>query len=103
MNGDESFALLVAVGEAIANAVEHAYGDREPGLVEVRTTSTSSRFTVQIDDYGRWRPFQRREERGRGIPLMHALVDGVQIKSTQTSTSITLSIDRKPQADEATA
>lgn len=103
LSDDEAFSLLVAVGEAIANAVEHAYGEREPGLVEVRTTSTPARFTVQVDDYGRWRPFQKREERGRGIPLMHALVDGVQIKSTQTNTSITLSIDRKPPADEVSA
>lgn len=103
LGSDESFSLLVAVGEAIANAVEHAYGEREPGLVEVRTKSSAERFTVQVDDYGRWRPFQKREERGRGIPLMHALVDGVQIKSTQSSTSITLSIDLKPAADEATA
>ena len=103
LGSDESFSLLVAVGEAIANAVEHAYGEREPGLVEVRTKATGERFTVQIDDFGRWRPFQKREERGRGIPLMHALVDGVQIKSTQSSTSITLSIDLKPAVDEATA
>ena len=101
MNADQEFSLLVAVGEAIANAVEHAYGDTDPGLVEVRTSCAQDRFTVQIDDYGRWRPFQKREERGRGIPLMHALVDGVQIKSTQTSTSITLTIDLQRDAAES--
>ncbi|GAC1500423.1 MAG: hypothetical protein NVS1B14_04330 [Vulcanimicrobiaceae bacterium] len=90
---DETFALLVAVGEAIANAVEHAYGEREPGLVEIKTLTDGSRFIVQVDDHGRWRPFQQREERGRGSPLMHALVDGVQIKSSQTNTSITLTLD----------
>lgn len=97
-SSDTEFSLLVAVGEAIANAVEHAYGDREPGLLNLRTHFEGSRFIVNVDDYGRWRPFARREERGRGIPLMHALCDGVQIKSTQNSTSITLSIDLKREA-----
>jgi serine phosphatase RsbU (regulator of sigma subunit)/anti-sigma regulatory factor (Ser/Thr protein kinase) len=99
LTADEEFSMLVAVGEAIANAVEHAYGDREPGLVEITMHNDANRLTVQVDDYGRWRPFQKREERGRGIPLMHALVDGVQIKSTQTSTSITLSLDLKRDAE----
>ena len=99
LSSDEEFSMLVAVGEAIANAVEHAYGDREPGLVEITMHDEANRLVVQVDDYGRWRPFQKREERGRGIPLMHALVDGVQIKSTQTSTSITLSLDLKRGAE----
>ncbi|MDP9017050.1 MAG: SpoIIE family protein phosphatase [Candidatus Eremiobacteraeota bacterium] len=98
---DQTFAVLVAVGEAIANAVEHAYGDREPGLVEVKTHMKDGRFMVQIDDYGRWRPTQKKDERGRGIPLMHALVDGVQIKSTQTNTCITLSIDLDRTSESA--
>ena len=93
LTDDQTFAVLVAAGEAIANAVEHAYGDREPGLVEIKTHCDGQRLMIQVDDYGRWRPFQKREERGRGIPLMHALVDGVQIKSSQTNTSITLSLD----------
>lgn len=102
LTSDQEFSLLVAVGEAIANAVEHAYGDVEPGLVEIKTRYADNRFVVQIDDYGRWRPFQKREERGRGIPLMHALVDGVQIKSTQTNTSITLTMNL-PQDDNTAA
>lgn len=97
-SSDAEFSVLVGVGEAIANAVEHAYGDREPGLLQLQTRIEGSRFVVRVDDYGRWRPFTRREERGRGIPLMHALCDGVQIKSTQNSTSITLSIDLNREA-----
>ena len=100
MDSDLEFDLLVAVGEAIANAVEHAYGDQQTGLVEITTHHDDGRFTVRVDDFGRWRPFVKRDERGRGIPLMHALVDGVQIKSTQTSTSITLTINLKRDAVE---
>jgi serine/threonine-protein kinase RsbW len=91
---DRRFALVVATGEAIANAVEHAYRGDPSGEITVRTDITATSVVVAVEDQGRWRPFQKREERGRGITLMHQLVDGVRITSTQTSTVVTLTLSR---------
>ena len=48
---------------------------------------------VTVEDFGRWRSFVKREERGRGIDLMRAFSDGVQIKSRQDSTAVVLRVD----------
>ncbi|HEX3671367.1 MAG TPA: ATP-binding protein, partial [Candidatus Cybelea sp.] len=76
----------------IANAVEHAYHGGEPGLIRFETAREDGLFIVTVEDFGRWRPFVRREERGRGIELMHAFMDGVQIHSTHESTRIVLKV-----------
>jgi len=89
---ERQFSLLIAVGEAIANAVEHAYRGEKPGPIVVRIDRSDEYLTVSIEDRGRWRQFQRRDERGRGITLMHELTDGAKITSTQTSTIVTLSM-----------
>lgn len=84
------FGILVALGEAVANAIEHAYRDTAPGLIRLETASEGPNFVLSVEDFGRWRPFVRREERGRGIEIMHAFMDGVQIRSTRESTQIVL-------------
>lgn len=89
-SGERQFGVLVAVGEAIANAVEHGYRGMEPGIIRLRVDVENGQLLVTVEDFGRWRPFVRREERGRGIELMHAFMDGVQIKSTRGSTAIVL-------------
>lgn len=84
------FDLVIAVGEAVANAVEHAYRDAPPGLVQLRIDRDARQLVATIEDFGHWRPFARSEERGRGIELMHACMDSVQIRSTRASTQILL-------------
>ncbi|MBV8489626.1 MAG: SpoIIE family protein phosphatase [Candidatus Eremiobacteraeota bacterium] len=90
ISDEKRFGVLVAVGEAIANAVEHAYRGSTPGLLRLDIEVQALQLVVTIEDFGRWRPFVRREERGRGIELMHAFMDGVQIKTTRDSTAIVL-------------
>jgi len=87
---ERRFGILVALGEAIANAVEHAYRGASPGLIRLALERHPNLLIVSVEDFGRWRPFVRREERGRGIELMHAFMDSVQILSTRQSTKIVL-------------
>ena len=91
IDSDTSFALVTAVGEAMANAVEHAYGDTI-GNVRVRVACTGDAIHATIEDGGRWKAAQKRDERGRGLPLMRALCEGVEIHTNQVCTSIQLRI-----------
>lgn len=94
LTNSQRFSLITAVGEAVANAVEHAYHGEIPGQLIMRTAVDNESISVEVEDHGRWRPFQRREERGRGIVLMHELMDHVRITSAQNHTMIRLVMNR---------
>lgn len=84
---EDAYAVLLAVGEAAANAVEHAYAN-EPGLVSVRAAFVEDALVVDVVDGGRWKPNEPREERGRGIRIMRALMDRIEIRTTQAETNV---------------
>lgn len=90
IEGERRFGVLIALGEAVANAIEHAYRDSDPGLIRLALTDEGKHFALCVEDFGRWRPFVRREERGRGIEMMYAFMDRVQIQSTRESTRVVL-------------
>lgn len=94
VSNGQRFALITAVGEAVANAVEHAYRGEPAGEVIMRTEVDNETISIEVEDHGRWRPFQRRDERGRGIVLMHELMDHVRITSAQNKTVIRLVMNR---------
>lgn len=94
LSNAQRFSLITAVGEAVANSVEHAYRGEDPGTLKLRSIIDARTISVEVEDHGRWRPFQRREERGRGIVLMHELMDHVRITSAQNKTVITLIMNR---------
>ncbi len=90
IDAERRFGVLVALGEAVANAIEHAYRGGNPGLIRLAVERRPKLLIMSVEDFGRWRPFIRREERGRGLELMHAFMDSVQILSTRQSTKIVL-------------
>jgi anti-sigma regulatory factor (Ser/Thr protein kinase) len=77
--------IVVAVSEAVTNAIEHAYLNQPPGVVDVRggvepTSGGQRRVTIIVRDHGRWRPAPTDDQhRHRGIPLMRACMDTVTI------------------------
>jgi anti-sigma regulatory factor (Ser/Thr protein kinase) len=85
---DLAYDIIVAVGEAAANAVEHAYGpvDDEFDVVADRDGDDAV-FTIV--DSGRWRA-SRGSNRGRGLALMRELMDDVQVESADGGTAVTL-------------
>ena len=87
---DRGMALQVAVGEALNNAIEHAYGTTA-GTVHVRAAHDGKILVVEVADNGRWRP-PRTEGRGHGLSLMRGLVDAVEIDSQPSGTIVRLSI-----------
>jgi serine/threonine-protein kinase RsbW len=87
--------VLLATSEAVSNAIEHAYRARVPGLVELEGTLRATRggrwVELRIRDHGSWRPVPAQDEnRRRGIPLMHACMDDVDIDGTDRGTEIKL-------------
>lgn len=85
---ETSERILSAVGEAVANAIEHG---RAGGTFEVQTDRTEDTLYVDVRNEGPWREYLRNEERGRGLPIMQSFADGVAITSTSVSTGIRLS------------
>jgi GAF domain-containing protein/anti-sigma regulatory factor (Ser/Thr protein kinase) len=85
---EELHDVVVACQEACANAVEHAYG---PGhaYFDVEADHHESRIRVTIRDAGRWRP-PRGTHRGRGLPLMRALMDTVDVEHGTEGTVVVL-------------
>jgi serine phosphatase RsbU (regulator of sigma subunit) len=65
--------VLMTSGEALANAVEHAYGTGG-GMVEIQAERVHSCVWIQIRDWGNWRQ-PRDRDRGRGTGLMKSMSD----------------------------
>ncbi|SFJ38665.1 PAS domain S-box-containing protein [Amycolatopsis sacchari] len=83
--------VVVAVGEACTNSVEHAYPDsaREVGL---SAKVDDGLLTVVVTDSGRWRipPPDNHVLRGRGLDLMRALASAVTVDTSEDGTTVTL-------------
>jgi len=90
---EDTFALQVAVSEAVTNALVHGGDeevevaiDREGDVVDV---TVWSRGLIELDRDQRGYP-DAEAERGRGIPLMYALVDEVWLDHSPDGTTVRL-------------
>ncbi len=81
-------AITLACGEACANAIEHAYRPHATSF-EVSGRSRSGTIEIEVRDSGSWRP-PRGIDRGRGVPLMKAMMDEVRVSSDPKGTTITM-------------
>ncbi len=70
---DDCAAFAIAVSEACANAIEHAYGLRDE-TIDVRASLRDGVATVTIRDHGEWRRATERQPRPRHPD--HARVHG---------------------------
>jgi anti-sigma regulatory factor (Ser/Thr protein kinase) len=86
---DDCAAFAIAVSEACANSIEHAYGP-EDATIEVRAALVDGRATVSISDRGQWREPAVRGDRGRGIPIMREFMDDVSIERAERGTTVKL-------------
>ncbi|PPK65403.1 SpoIIE family protein phosphatase [Actinokineospora auranticolor] len=81
--------LHLALGEAAANAVEHAYPDGGGDFdVDLAHTGEGA-VEVRVRDRGRWRPEPEvTGHRGRGLGLIRALADSVAYDQTDDGTTV---------------
>jgi serine phosphatase RsbU (regulator of sigma subunit)/anti-sigma regulatory factor (Ser/Thr protein kinase) len=84
----DAYAITVACGEACANAVEHAYRPGDAAF-RVEASRMADDVVVAVHDSGRWRE-RRGVDRGRGLPLMEALMDEVDVISSPRGTTVWL-------------
>ena len=80
--------LLLAVGEAVSNAIEHALNPTRPGI-DVIVEVAHGRVTVVVQDYGEWRPGPSAPHRGRGLAMLSALADST-VTSPGCGTTVTI-------------
>jgi PAS domain S-box-containing protein len=85
---DEIADVTMAVNEAVQNAIEHAHGLR-PRPLAVELQRGDGEIVAVVRDRGSWRAAGQ-GDRGRGIPLMHALMTDVRIDRGEDGTSVTL-------------
>ena len=84
---DARFDLKVAATEALANALKRAA--RRDRAVDVAVAERDGAIEIEVQDRGSFRLEHGLDgERGRGIPLMVALVDEVEFASTGDGTRV---------------
>jgi anti-sigma regulatory factor (Ser/Thr protein kinase) len=93
---DRTELLVAAANEAVANAVEHG---SETGLdIVVEGSLEDERAVIVVRDAGRWTGSPRARGAadqdegagGRGLALMHALVDEVEVRPGPGGTAVVL-------------
>ena len=82
--------IQLAVGEAVTNAIEHAYAEREVGEVELHLRMTDELLLARVSDGGAWRTVGLDSDGGRGLPIMQALSVQFERSSGPEGTTITM-------------
>lgn len=91
LDRERSDALVVAAGEAVSNAIEHAYPEAR-GPIHLRARRDGGVLVVEVRDHGQWRRTATGGHRGHGLQLMRAFMDGVDIEATAVGTTVRLTL-----------
>jgi anti-sigma regulatory factor (Ser/Thr protein kinase)/GAF domain-containing protein len=84
----QTMEITLAVSEACTNAIEHAYSPA-PAEFTLRATDRDGQVTFVVSDAGRWRA-PRGQDRGRGLTIIRAAMDDVEVNSSETGTEIVM-------------
>jgi anti-sigma regulatory factor (Ser/Thr protein kinase)/putative methionine-R-sulfoxide reductase with GAF domain len=80
--------ILLAVNEACANAIEHAYSP-SPAEFELEASDRDGWLEFRVRDEGNWRA-ARGEGRGRGLKLIETAMDEVEVDRADTGTTVVM-------------
>jgi serine/threonine-protein kinase RsbW len=101
VDAEASRSTVLAVSEAAANAVEHGYRCDGVGIVSVdaRLGSEGS-LEITVRDHGTWRDKSDGGDRGRGLPIIAAIVDEMSVERENGTTVVRM---RRSRTDEVPA
>ena len=90
--------MVLAVSEAVTNAIEHAYRPGSEGQVQLYAWDAidaplgQRRVVVVVSDRGRWKPaVVDRGYRGHGLAIMAACMDSVHLEPSPGGTTVVMS------------
>jgi anti-sigma regulatory factor (Ser/Thr protein kinase) len=84
----ELVELTMAVSEACTNAIEHAYSPA-PAEFRLEGSMRDREVVLTVTDTGQWRE-PRGSDRGRGLTIMRAAVDELEIDAGDQGTRVTM-------------
>ena len=91
LDGDDYDDVILAVNEAASNCIDHAYPAGSTGSMTMTCWTEPGMLFVEVSDNGPWRtPTGPDNGRGRGVHLMHSLVDEVGIRHDCHGTRVLL-------------
>lgn len=99
---DDQQRVLLASGEACANAVEHARPSSGSTIaLSCRIEAATGAIVVRVRDAGRWGGPAPRADRGFGLRLIGHLADEVAVRAGGRGTAVELRIvpARRPAVD----
>jgi signal transduction histidine kinase/serine phosphatase RsbU (regulator of sigma subunit)/DNA-binding response OmpR family regulator len=82
--------VLLAVGEAASNAIEHPIDPRPPAILVTLAHGAEGDTRIEIRDHGRWKDAPSARHRGRGTQIMRAVAGEVAVERTPQGTTVTL-------------
>ncbi|MFI2476742.1 SpoIIE family protein phosphatase [Nocardia xishanensis] len=98
--------LVAAANEACSNSIEHAYRNGAAATERVRLSAEcdTERVVIEVTDTGTWKPRSADPgHRGRGIDMMRALTEELEIdhngQGTRVRMSVTLPAIKSPVAN----
>jgi serine/threonine-protein kinase RsbW len=97
LDAEDGFDLVMAVNEAVTNAIRHGRAD-EQGRILLFTLIDGDRLTLVVRDYGTFiasQPGSVRLDGGRGLAMMGALTDHFELLADSRGTTVRLSKDRE--------
>jgi PAS domain S-box-containing protein len=86
--------IVLAANEACANSIEHGYRQRKPGKVRVDGENDGARVHLKVTDSGSWKPAAIDPGvRGRGLLLIRAVSNWLEMDCTPSGTTVDMSFD----------
>jgi anti-sigma regulatory factor (Ser/Thr protein kinase) len=86
--------MVLAVSEAVANVVAHAYGEDAPGVLELSAAASPIEVTVTVRDHGAGLTGDSRSGAGYGLLIIKRLAQHVELADTRQGVALTMAFRR---------
>jgi len=86
--------MVLAVSEAVANVVAHAYADDRRGVVELSAAASPLEVTVTVRDHGAGLSADSPDGAGYGLLIIRRLAQHVELADTRDGVALTMAFRR---------